>query len=91
MSKEKVVLRIKASSSVKGVAGCIVNCYEESHTIELRCMGASAVNQMVKSVAIARSILAAKGVDIAIIPGFEDVTENGETKTLVLAKVVEMR
>ena len=91
MGKEKVILKVKSSSNVKGVAGCIVNCYENSDKVELRCMGASSVNQMIKAVAIARSILAAKGVDIAIVPGFEDVEEEGNTKTIILAKVVEMR
>ena len=88
---KKMVLKVKSSSNVKKVAGCIVNCYEEGSKVELHCMGASAVNQMVKSVAIARSILASKGTDISLVPGFDDIEEDGVTKTIVIAKIVEMR
>ena len=93
---EAQVVKVKSSANVKNVAGCIVGCFENGSLGELHCMGASSVNQMVKSVAVARSILSAKGKDIALVPGFIDVQEKtpdgkNEKRTVIVGKIVELR
>ena len=83
-------LMISGSSPVKETAGSIVKCYTESgeHNIELRAIGASAVNQMYKGIASARGILAQRGKDLYIIPGFDTVNEGEQSKTALIARLV---
>lgn len=81
-------LKVAGKSSVAGVAGSIVKSIEDRKDVELKAIGASAVNQMVKAVATARGILASKGVDILIKPGFSETIINDEEKTMILFKIV---
>mgnify|MGYP003344435167 CR=1 FL=1 len=48
---------------------------------ELQAVGAGAINQAVKAVAIARGFVAPAGVDLICIPAFTDIQINGEEKT----------
>ena len=83
-------LMISGSSPVKETAGSIVKCYTESgeHNIELRAMGASAVNQMFKAMATARAIFAQKGLDLSVKPGYDEVVIDGVKKTVMVARLV---
>lgn len=83
-------LMISGSSPVKETAGSIVKCYTESgeHNIELRAIGASAVNQMVKAMATARAIFAQKGLDLSFKPGYDEVEIDGVKKTVIVARIV---
>jgi stage V sporulation protein S len=49
----------------------------------VRAIGASAVNQAVKAVAIARSYLMPEGIDIVCIPSFSEVMIDGQERTAV--------
>lgn len=83
-------LMISGSSPVKETAGSIVKCYTESgeHNIELRAMGASAVNQMFKAMATARALFAQKGLDLSVKPGYDEVVIDGIKKTVMVARLV---
>ena len=83
-------LMISGSSPVKETAGSIVKCYTESgeHNIELRAMGASAVNQMFKAMATSRAIFAQKGLDLSVKPGYDEVVIDGVKKTVMVARLV---
>lgn len=80
------VLRVSKESDPGKVAGAIVKGAKESGVIRLQAIGASAVNQSVKSLIIARSYLADENPvkDIRIVPGFAEVVLQGETKTSVI-------
>ena len=83
-------LMISGSSPVKETAGSIVKCYTESgeHNIELRAMGASAVNQMFKAMATARALFAQKGLDLSVKPGYDEVVIDGIKKTVMVARLI---
>ena len=83
-------IRVSSKSSVPQLAGSIVISVEEGSNVEVRAVGASAVNQMYKSVASARGTLAAKGKDLLIKPGFDEIKENDEEKTVMIARLVIM-
>ena len=89
MEKTKQLM-ISGSSPVKETAGSIMKCYTESgeHNIELRAIGAGAVNQAVKALATARSLFAQKGLDLSVKPGYDEVDVNGTTKTVIVFRVV---
>ena len=84
MKKE---LRISGSSPVKETAGSIVKSYEEGAEIELRAIGASAVNQAVKALATSRSIFANKGLDASFRVGYGEQIINDEKKTVIIFRV----
>lgn len=82
-------LKVSGGSPVRELAGSIVKCYESGeYNIELRSIGASAVNQMYKAVTTARSIFAQKGLDLTIRPGYDETEIDGVKKTVLLAKLI---
>ena len=83
-------IKVSCKSSVPQTAGSIVISIESGCEVEVRAVGAGAVNQMYKAIASARGTLAAKGKDVLIRPGFSEVNENDGNKTVMLAKLVVM-
>lgn len=81
-------IRVSAKSPVPQLAGSIVISVEFGEHVELRAVGASAVNQMYKALASARGTLASKGKDLLIKPGFDEICEEGCQKTIMIAHVV---
>ena len=89
---KRVLLKVKKCSNPHKVADAIAKHYMEDHDVEIQAIAAGAINQAVKSVAIARGKLAQQGRDIAIIPGFRDVTDStieGKTISAINFSVIE--
>ena len=84
----KIVLKVASSSNPSSVAGASVKNMQEGKEVELLAVGAGAVNQAVKAVAISRGYISPQGVDITIKPGFEDVEIEGKKKTAVKLIVI---
>ena len=51
--------------------------------MEIQAIGAGAINQAIKSVAIARGFIAPSGKDIVCIPAFTDIQIDGEERTAI--------
>lgn len=75
------VLKISAKSSPNGVAGAIAGLVKENGKVEMQAIGAGAINQAVKAVAIARGFMVPTGVDISCTPCFTDVIIDNTEKT----------
>ena len=84
----KIVLKVASSSNPSSVAGALVKNMQEGKDVELLAVGAGAINQAVKAVAIARGYVSPQGVDITVKPGFEDVEIGGNKKTAVKLVVI---
>jgi stage V sporulation protein S len=67
------VIRVGGGSDPQAVASAISNAFYQSSTVTMRAVGASAVNQSVKAIAIARGYLATRGVDLVCRPGFTNI------------------
>ncbi len=76
-------LRISAKSNPTSVAGALAGTIRESGNAELHAIGAGALNQAVKAVAIARGFVAPSGLDLVCIPGFVDLEINNEQRTAI--------
>lgn len=74
-------LRVAGRSDPSSVAGSAVKYIHEGFNVSLTAIGAGAVNQMLKSVTIARSMAASGGKDLYFVSGFATETINGEEKT----------
>lgn len=55
----------------------------ESGTAELQAIGAGALNQAIKAVAIARGFVAPHGIDLICIPAFADIQIDGQERTAI--------
>ena len=86
----KKVIKVSSNTSVPQLSGSIVASIESGFDVEVRAVGAGAVNQMYKSIASARGIVAAKGKDLYIKPGFDESNESGSVRTVMVAHLVIM-
>lgn len=77
------VLRVSSQSQPKLVAGAIAAVSRNQQSIEIQTIGAAAVNQAVKSIAIARGYVAPNGIDLICIPAFSQAEVDGEIKTSI--------
>ncbi len=78
------VLRVAASSSANLLAGALAANIQIHGKGELLAIGAGAVNQAVKGIAIARGYLAPAGYNLVCVPAFIDIkTEDELEKTAI--------
>ena len=78
---EEEVFRVANQSNPKSIAGAIAHSLEDNKEVKLEAIGAGAVNQAVKAVAIARGFVAPSGQDLICTPGFFDVEIGDEERT----------
>ena len=84
------ILKVSARSRSTAVAGAIAGVVRESGRAEAQAIGAGAVNQAVKAVAIARRYLPLDGIDVICIPVFTEVEIEGQERT-AMKLIVEPR
>ncbi len=77
------VLKVSAQSSPKSVAGALTAIMRENGFAEVQAVGAGAVNQAVKAIAITRGFIAPNGVDLVTIPAFVEINIDGEERTAI--------
>jgi len=80
---EMEVLKVAANSNPVAVAGALAAIIRDSGSAELQAIGAGAVNQAIKAIAIARGYVAPSGIDLVCIPAFSDVEIEGEERTAI--------
>ncbi|WP_149453959.1 stage V sporulation protein S [Pasteuria penetrans] len=76
-------LRVSSTSKANCVAGAVAGVVRERGQAEIQCIGAGAINQAIKAVAIARGFVAPTGMDLIAIPAFTDITIDGEERTAI--------
>ncbi|MCI0476053.1 MAG: stage V sporulation protein S [Anaerolineales bacterium] len=76
-------IKVSAKSRSTAVAGAIAGVIREHKHAEVQAIGAGAVNQAIKAIAIARGYLERDGLDIACIPTFVEVDVGGEERTAI--------
>ena len=76
-------MKVSSKSKPNSVAGALAGVLREKGAAEMQAIGAGALNQAVKAVAIARGFVAPSGMDIICIPAFTDVEINGERRTAI--------
>ena len=82
------VLKVSAQSNPKSVAGALAAVVREKGTAEVQAVGAGAVNQAIKAVAIARGFVAPNGIDLVTVPAFAEISIDGEERTAIRFIVV---
>lgn len=83
-------LKVSSRSNPNSVAGALVAVIREKGYAEMQAVGAGALNQAVKAVAIARGFVAPSGTDLICSPAFTDIIIAGEDRT-AMKLLVEKR
>jgi len=76
-------LKVSSRSNPNSVAGALVAVIREKGYAEMQAVGAGALNQAVKAVAIARGFVAPSGTDLICSPAFTDIIIAGEDRTAI--------
>ncbi len=92
LSEEKEYLfKVSSKSNPNKVAGALVGYMKEhSGNAEIQVVGAGAINQAIKAIAIARGFVAPQGRDIVCSPAFEEFEISEEKRTAIKLLVKEI-
>jgi len=81
------VLKVASKSNPNSVAGALAGTLRETGSAEMQVIGAGALNQAVKAIAIARGFVTSSGIDLVFIPSFKDILIDGEERTAIRLSV----
>jgi stage V sporulation protein S len=76
-------LKVSTKSNPNSVAGAMAGAVRQAGAVEVQVVGAGALNQAVKAVAIARGYVAPAGIDLVCVPTFADIVIDGERRTAI--------
>jgi len=77
------IIKVSARSRSTAVAGAIAGVIREYGYADVQAIGAGAVNQAVKAMAIARGYLDRDEIDVVFTPKFTEVDIDGQERTAV--------
>ena len=77
------MLKVSSKSNPNSVAGAMAGVVREVGAVEVQVVGAGALNQAIKAMAIARGYVAAGGIDLVCVPNFADIEIDGERRTAI--------
>ena len=83
-------LKVSSKSNSSSVAGALANVFKEKDSVEIQAVGAGAINQAIKAIAIARGFVAPSGKNLICTPAFSDISIEGEERTAIKL-IVETR
>lgn len=77
------ILKVSSRSNPSSVAGALAGVLKEKGVAEIQAVGAGALNQAIKAIAIARGFVAPTGMDLVCIPAFTDIEIDGAERTAI--------
>lgn len=77
------VLKVSSKSRPNSVAGALANAFKEKKGVEIQAIGAGALNQAIKALAIARGFVIPSGYDIICVPSFSEVSIDNQIRTAI--------
>ncbi len=77
------VLKVSSKSNPNAVAGALAGVVRSAGSVEVQVVGAGALNQAVKAIAIARGYVTTSGLDLMCRPTFADIVIDGERRTAI--------
>lgn len=81
------VLKVSSKSNPNSVAGALAGVARTNGSVEIQVVGAGALNQAIKAVAIARGYMATSGQDLMCRPTFADIRIDGENRTAIRLQI----
>src|SRR6188472_3164783 len=80
-------LKVSTRSNPNSVAGAMAGAVRQAGSVEVQVVGAGALNQAIKAVAIARGYVVASGIDLVCVPTFADIEIDGERRTAIRLRI----
>lgn len=77
------VLKVSSKSNPNSCAGALAGVIRHEGVAEMQVVGAGALNQAIKAVAIARGFLVPSGLDLVCVPMFADIEIEGQSRTAI--------
>ena len=77
------IIKVSARSRTASVAGAIAGVLRETGKAEVQAIGAGAVNQSIKAIAIATGYMSEEDVAVVCVPTFAEVTIDGQERTAI--------
>lgn len=77
------VIKVAATSRSTAVAGAIAGMIREAGRVDVQAIGAGAVNQAIKAIAIAHGYLEPDNIHIYCVPSFAELLMDGKERTAV--------
>ena len=77
------IIKVSSKSHPASVAGALANLFKTCDEVEIQAIGAGALNQAIRAVAIARGYVAPTGHDLSLVPGFVDIMIDNCEKTAI--------
>ena len=77
------VLKVSSKSNPNSVAGALAGVLRQTGAVEVQVVGAGALNQAIKAIAIARGFVAPSNLDLVCIPTFADILIDGQSRTAI--------
>lgn len=84
-------IKVAKNSSVNAVAGSIANAIRDQDHLTIQTVGAGALNQAIKAIALARGYLVPSGIDIIMYPSFKEVVIDDQIKTAIKISVEKIK
>jgi stage V sporulation protein S len=81
--KNMETIKVSSKSNPSSVAGALANALREKDSLEIQAIGAGALNQSIKAIAIARGFVAPTGKNLVVIPAFTNILIDNEEKTAI--------
>ena len=81
------VLKVSTRSNPNAVAGAMAGVIRQAGTVEVQVVGAGALNQAIKALAIARGYVSEAGIDLVCVPTFADIEIDGERRTAIRLRI----
>lgn len=84
-------MRVGSASNPQSLASAIAHALYQNNDVTLRAIGAGAINQAMKAVAIARGFVGPRGIDLALVPGFADaVGSQGDSLSAMTFRIIKL-
>ena len=77
------VLKVSGKSNPNSVAGALAGVLRQTGAVDVQVVGAGALNQAIKAIAIARGFVAPSNIDLVCIPTFADIQIDGQSRTAI--------
>ena len=77
------VIKVSGTSRTSAVAGAIAGVMREHKKADVQAIGASAINQAVKALTVAKAFLVRDNMDIVFTTEFVDVDIEGKIRTAI--------
>ena len=77
------ILKVSSKSNASSVAGALANVFRDKGIVEIQAVGAGAISQAIKAIAMAREFVAPNGKNLVCIQAFSDISIDGEERTAI--------